>query len=305
MDEHTGKRRAAALSVASNATLIAAKLAAGIATGSVAILTEAVHSSIDLLASLVAWVSVRKADEPADADHLYGHEKMENLAAATEGALILVGAGIITYEAITRLIHGQHVHTIGVGIAVIGASAAVNLVVSRIIARRARTSGSVALEGDALHLSADALSSVAVLVGLILIAVTHAYWIDPAVALVVAAGIVTAGVRLMRRASGALVDQALPEVDVETIREAIRDVGGTRGVVGFHKLRSRAAGSRRYVDVHVQFAAGTTLESAHQTAHVLTDAIVERLDGADVLVHLEPSDRVEPGTEINAEGLSR
>ncbi|HUB76738.1 MAG TPA: cation diffusion facilitator family transporter, partial [Solirubrobacteraceae bacterium] len=163
MDEGRTKGRAAALSVASNTTLIAAKLIAGVLTGSVAILTEAVHSSVDLLASLVALVSVRKAGEPADAEHLYGHDKMENLAAATEGALILLGAAIIVYESVERFARGAHVHTIGVGIAVIGASAAVNLVVSRVIARRARDTSSVALEGDALHLSADALSSLAVL----------------------------------------------------------------------------------------------------------------------------------------------
>jgi cation diffusion facilitator family transporter len=298
MGDEQAKGRAAALSVASNAALIMAKLIAGTVTGSVAILTEAVHSSIDLLASLVALISVRKAGEPADAEHLYGHDKMENLAAATEGALILLGAGIITYEAINRLIHSARVHTVGVGIAVIGVSAAVNLVVSRIIARRARDTSSVALAGDAMHLSADAFSSVAVLGGLILIAVTHDYWIDPVVALLVAAGIVIAGARLLRRASGALVDEALPESDLETVRSTIRELGGPRGVVGFHKLRSRSAGARRYIDLHLQFATGTTLESAHQTAHVLTDEVGRRLDGTDVLIHLEPADRVEPGTEI-------
>jgi cation diffusion facilitator family transporter len=295
--EEAEKGRAAALSVASNSALIAAKLVAGVATGSVAVLTEGVHSSIDLLASIVAYVSVRKSGEPADAEHRYGHQKLENLAAATEGALILLGAGIITYEAIARLVRGSHVHTLGIGIAVVAASAVVNLIVSRIIGRRARATGSPALEGDAMHLSADAYSSLAVLGGLILIAVTHAYWLDPLVALTVAAGIVIAGVRLLRRASRVLIDEALPESDLAEIRAAIREVGTPRGVIGFHELRSRAAGSRRYVDLHVQFAAGTTLEAAHGTAHVLSDEIARRLDGADVLVHLEPADRVRPDSQ--------
>ena len=295
--EEAEKGRAAALSVASNSALIAAKLVAGGATGAVAVLTEGVHSSIDLLASIVAYVSVRKSGEPADAEHRYGHQKLENLAAATEGALILLGAGIITYEAIARLVRGSHVHTLGIGIAVVAASAVVNLIVSRIIGRRARATGSPALEGDAMHLSADAYSSLAVLGGLILIAVTHAYWLDPLVALTVAAGIVIAGVRLLRRASRVLIDEALPESDLAEIRAAIREVGTPRGVIGFHELRSRAAGSRRYVDLHVQFAAGTTLEAAHGTAHVLSDEIARRLDGADVLVHLEPADRVRPDSQ--------
>jgi cation diffusion facilitator family transporter len=292
------KQRAAALSVASNATLITLKVIAGIATGSVAVLTEAAHSGMDLIASIVAFLSVRKADEPADAGHPYGHQKLENMAGAIEGTLILFGAAIITYEALLRLIKGGHVHTIGVGIAVIVVSAVVNLVVSRIIARRAAQTGSVALEADALHLSADVASSLAVLAGLVLVAFTHAEWIDPAVALVVAAGVAVAGVRILMRSSRSLVDEALPEQELEWIRSTIRELGAERGVVGFHKLRARQAGTRRYVDVHLQFAAGTTLEAAHATAHELTSAIRDRLAGADILVHVEPRDRVEPGSEL-------
>jgi len=292
------KQRAAALSVASNATLISLKVIAGIATGSVAVLTEAAHSGMDLIASIVAFVSVRKADEPADAGHPYGHQKLENLAGAIEGTLILFGAAIITYEALVRLVQGGHVHTIGVGIAVIVVSAVVNLVVSRIIGRRATQTASVALEADALHLSADVASSLAVLVGLVLVAFTHAEWIDPAVALLVAAGVAVAGVRILLRSSRTLVDEALPEDELAWIRATIRELGAERGVVGFHKLRARRAGTRRYVDVHLQFVAGTTLEAAHETAHELTAVIRDRLAGADILVHVEPHERVEPGDEF-------
>jgi cation diffusion facilitator family transporter len=292
------KRRAAALSVASNTTLIILKVIAGIATGSVAVLTEAAHSGMDLIASIVALVSVRKADEPADAGHPYGHEKMENMAGAIEGTLILFGAAIITYEALLRLVRGGRVHTIGIGIAVIVVSMVVNIVVSRIIGRRARETGSVALEADALHLSADVASSAAVLLGLVLVAFTHAQWIDPAVALVVAVAVAIAGTRILLRSSRSLLDEALPEAELEEIRSTIRELGAERGVVGFHKLRARRAGARRYVDVHVQFDAGTSLEAAHKTAHELTNAIRDQLTGADILVHVEPRDRVEPGTEI-------
>ena len=292
------KRRAAALSVASNTTLIILKVIAGIATGSVAVLTEAAHSGMDLIASIVALVSVRKADEPADAGHPYGHEKMENMAGAIEGTLILFGAAIITYEALLRLVRGGRVHTIGVGIAVIVVSMVVNIVVSRVIGRRARETGSVALEADALHLSADVASSAAVLIGLVLVAFTHSEWIDPTVALVVAVAVAIAGVRILLRSSRSLLDEALPEDELDEIRSTIRELGAERGVVGFHKLRARRAGARRYVDVHVQFDSGTSLEAAHKTAHELTNAIRDQLAGADILVHVEPRDRVEPGTEI-------
>ena len=286
------KQSAALLSVASNSILIALKVVAGIATGSVAILTEAAHSSIDLVASLVAFVSVRKSDEPADAEHLYGHEKVENLAAWIEGALILFGAAIIGYESIVRLVRGSHVHTLGVGIAVIAVSLVANTIVSRVIARRARETESAALEGDAAHLGADAATSAAVLVGLVLVQVTGASWIDPAVALLVAGAILFAGVRLLRRSARALIDEALPEYELELIRSTVSELGAAGGVIGSHRLRARRAGSMRHVDLHVQFAPGTSLEGAHHVAHQLQHAISERLGGADVLIHAEPADSV-------------
>jgi len=291
------KTRAAALSIASNAILIALKLAAGAITGSVAILTEAMHSSIDLIASFVAYFSVREADKPADAEHPYGHDKIENLAAAIEAMLILVGSGVIIFAAVRSLANGPEVHSLGVGIGVIGLSIIANVVVSTKIARRARDTESPALEGDAAHLRTDAATSAAVLLGLVLVQVTGATWLDPVLALLVAAAIVHAGVRLLARASRVLVDEALPPQELDAVRDAIADFG-PRGVCGYHKLRARRAGSRRYVDLHVQFRSGTTLEVAHATAHALQDAIRARLRGADVLIHLEPEGSVHPGTEI-------
>jgi cation diffusion facilitator family transporter len=293
----TVKTRAAALSIASNAILIALKIAAGAITGSVAILTEAMHSSIDLIASFVAYFSVREADKPADAEHPYGHAKIENLAAAIEAMLILVGSGVIIYAAVRSLANGPEVHSLGVGIGVIAFSIVANVVVSTRIAREARATDSPALEGDAAHLRTDAATSTAVLVGLVLVQVTGAAWLDPVIALVVAGAIVYAGIRLLARASRVLVDEALPPEELDAVRDAIAEFG-PRGVCGYHKLRARRAGSRRYVDLHVQFVGGTTLEAAHATAHALQDAIRARLRGADVLIHLEPEGSVHPGTEI-------
>jgi len=293
-----GKRSGAArVSVYSNTALILLKVIAGTLTGSVAILTEAMHSAIDLVASLVAFFSIRKADEPADASHPYGHEKMENLAAAIEGMLILVGSGVIVFEAIRRLVNGGHVEKLGFGIVVVAVSIVVNIGVSGFLVRRARETDSPALEGDAAHLRTDAATSVAVLIGLILVKTTGAEWVDAAVALAVAVAIVFAGVQLVTRSGRVLVDEALPEAELEEIAGAIRGFG-PEGVAGFHKLRARRAGPRRHVDLHVQFRAGTTLEDAHRIAHELQDAIAERIRHADVLIHLEPEDRVEPGTEI-------
>src|SRR5947209_16059827 len=204
------KQRTAALSVVSNSGLILLKVIAGTVTGSVAILTEAIHSSVDLVASIVAFLSVRKAGEPADETHRYGHEKLENLSAALEGILILVGAAVIAFEAIRRLVRGGHLQTVGFGIAVVALSIVINLVVSTVIGRTARGTESAALEGDAAHLRTDALTSAAVLVALVLVQVTGAQWLDPVVALIVAAVIVPTGVRLLLRSSRVLVDEALP-----------------------------------------------------------------------------------------------
>jgi len=284
------KTRAAGLSILSNSLLIALKLAAGAITGSIAILTEAIHSSIDLVASIVAFVSVRKAEEPADEDHPYGHAKVENLAAAIEGMLILVGAGIIVYEATRRLVAEAEVESLGVGIAVIGFSTVANLAVSTYLYRQARLTDSPALEGDAAHLRTDAATSGGVLVALVLVEVTGVQLLDPITALLVAVAIVGAGVRILARSSRVLVDEALPESELDAVREAIARRGAPE-VAGFHKLRARRAGSRRYVDLHVQFADGTTLRRAHEVSHQLEGDIRARLRGADVLIHLEPEER--------------
>jgi cation diffusion facilitator family transporter len=281
------KTRAAVLSIASNTALIALKVFAGIVTGSVAILTEAAHSAIDLLASVIALFSLRKAAEPADESHPYGHAKLENLAAAIEGMLILVGAGVIVYESIHRLVAGAHVTSLGFGIAVIGLSALVNLGVSEFLYRKAALTDSPALAGDAAHLRTDAYTSLGVLAGLSLVAITGVDALDSVTALVVAVAIVGAGVRLVTSSSRVLVDEALPQDELEQVREVIRSHAGTE-VLGFHALRARRAGSRRYVDMHVQFRDGTSLERAHELAHQLQAEIRSRLRGADVLIHLEP-----------------
>jgi len=281
------KSGAAALSIASNALLIALKLAAAALTGSIAILTEAVHSLIDLVASVVAFVSVRKADEPADAEHPYGHEKVESLAATIEGMLILVGAGIIVYEATHRLVVGARVETLGVGIAVMGFSVLANLLVTTVLSRQARRHDSPALEGDAAHLRTDAMTSAGVLLGLGLVELTGNAAFDSITALVVAAAIVAAGIRIIRRSSGVLVDEALPTDELDRIEAAIASAR-TPEVAGYHKLRARRAGARRYIDLHVQYRSGTSLERAHELSHAMRDAIEAKVPSAEVLIHVEP-----------------
>jgi cation diffusion facilitator family transporter len=290
------KPAAAAVSIASNSVLIALKLAAAAITGSVAILSEALHSMIDLIASVIAFISVRKADEPADVEHPYGHEKVENVAATIEGMLIIVGAGVIVYEAVHRLAVGASVDDLGVGIAVIGFSMVANVGVSQFLSRQARRHDSPALAGDAAHLGTDALTSFGVLLGLVLVQVTGANAIDSVVAIAVAAMIVLAGVRILRRSAAVLVDEAPPPEEMDRIEAAIaRARADEPEVLGYHKLRARTTGRRRYIDLHVQFRSGTTLERAHDVAHELRNAIESDLGNAEVLIHVEPeSSRHDP-----------
>jgi cation diffusion facilitator family transporter len=299
------KAGAASLSIASNAALIVLKLAAGAITGSIAIITEAIHSGIDLLASVIAFFSVRAADEPADREHPYGHEKVENLAAAIEGMLIVVGAGIIIFEATRRLVNGSQVEDLGVGIVVIAISAVANLGVSTFLYRRARALSSPALEGDAAHLRTDVLTSVGVLVGLLLVEITGEAAFDSIAALVVAIAIITAGVRILTRSSRVLVDEAPPPAELDRIESVIAaERGRSPEIAGYHKLRARSAGARRYIDLHLQFRSGTTLEQAHEIAHLVRRAIERELPKSDVLIHTEPEDSYRP-PEVEAKGPFR
>jgi cation diffusion facilitator family transporter len=290
------KPAAAAVSIASNTILIGLKLAAAAITGSVAILSEALHSGVDLIASVIAFVSVRRADEPADVEHPYGHERLESFAASIEGMLILVGAGLIVYESVRRLVTGAGVEQLGVGIAVIGFSAVANVGVSRFLSVQARRHSSPALAADASHLSTDALSSLGVLLGLALVAITGADAIDAAVAIAVAVFIVVAGIRILRRSAAALLDEAPPPEEMDAIEAAIaRSRADIPEIVGYHKLRARTTGRRRYIDLHVQFRRGTQLERAHKCAHQLRDAIEADVKDAEVLIHVEPeSSRHDP-----------
>jgi cation diffusion facilitator family transporter len=291
------KQGAAALSIGSNAFLIVLKLVAGAVTGSIAIITEAIHSTIDLVASVIAFFSVRAADEPADADHPYGHEKVENLAAAIEGMLILVGAGVIIYEATHQLVVGSTVERLGIGIGVMAFSVLANLVVSTVLSRQARASESQALAGDAAHLRTDAMTSAGVLLGLALVEITGRAAFDPITALVVAVAIVWSGFRILRRSSGVLVDEVLPDEEMDRIEATIARTR-TPEVAGYHKLRARRAGNRRHVDLHVQYRSGTSLERAHDLAHLMRDAIEAEIPQSEVLIHVEPETSFrEPGEE--------
>ena len=287
----TTRSGAAWVSVLSNTALIVLKLFAAIVTGSIALLTEAFQSIIDLLASTIALLSIRRAEQPPDEDHTYGHEKAENLAAAFEGVLILGGAGLIIYEAAGRLADPPELESLGVGIVVIAVTIVIKLVVSAFLSRRARQFVSPALEGDAAHLFTDALSSIGVLVGLVAVAITDEVVFDAIAAILVALAIIYTGVRIVARSGRVLVDEAPPPEELDRIEAAIA-AAAIPEMIGYHNLRARRAGRRRWMDLHVQFRDGTSLERAHEAAHQLRDVIRAQVPDADVLIHVEPESSV-------------
>ena len=280
------KTGAAGLSVLSNTLLILLKLVAGILSGSVSIIAEAIHSGIDLLAALIAFVCLRIAGKPADREHPFGHGKVENVSGTIEAVLIFVAAIFIIYQAINRIIAEAIVEYLSIGIAVMAISVVVNIIVSRHLLRIARDSDSIALEADARHLTADVYTSLGVLAGLVLVQVTGLNILDPIIAIGVAIFILRAAYSLTRRAFPPLIDIRLPEDEEELIVSTMSEHMGE--LVGFHELRTRKAGSERYIELHMIMARDASIERAHSLCDHLEEDIKSRLPNIHVTIHVEP-----------------
>ncbi|MBN2495561.1 MAG: cation transporter [Deltaproteobacteria bacterium] len=278
------KSRAASLSVASNTLLTAGKLAAGIVTGSVGIIAEALHSGIDLVAALIAYFSVRISDLPPDRDHPYGHGKAESIAGAIEALLIVVAAVWIVYEAIDKLVHGAAVEMLGLAAGVMAVSAAANLAVSRYLLKVAREEDSLALEADGQHLATDVYTSAGVACGMAAVWLSGWDWLDPLAALAVAVLIGVIGIKLVRNATQQLMDHGLPEAEQAAIRAILE---AEPRVLSWHRLLTRKAGSQRYVIVHAVFPADISLREAHAVTDALECRIAEQFAPAHVTIHQE------------------
>jgi cation diffusion facilitator family transporter len=287
------KSKAALTSVISNTCLILLKVVAGILTGSISLIAEAIHSSMDLAAAVIAFFSVRVSDKPADEQHPFGHGKAENISGVAEAILIFVAAGIIIYEAIQRLITGKTLVQVDVGLGIMAASIVVNIVVSRYLLRVSRKTDSLALEADARHLTTDVMTMVGVLVGLAIVRIgqlvgVNLNIIDPIVAILVALLIMKTAYDITRKSFGGLIDVKLPEDEEDTIRSCILEHSGK--VVAFHELRTRKAGSQRYIDFHLVMPRSFNVEEAHRMCDHLEKDLEKRLSRTNVTIHIEPCD---------------
>jgi len=292
------KVRAAHISVLSNSILVSIKLAVGIFMGSVAVLSEAIHSGLDLLASIIACYAVGKSGKPADDRHPYGHGKWENVSGVVEALLILAAAVYIVYEAAHRLMGGAEIAHLGLGTAVMAISALVNWFVSRYLFKVARQTRSMALEADAWHLRADVYTSLGVLAGLALIAITNITILDSIAAIAVALLIIKSSIELTISAMGDIFDVRLPAEDEAKIRDVLSRHEGN--CIDFHRLRSRKSGSVRFIDMHIVVPRTWSIEEAHKESDRIESEIRLALPNTEIIIHLDPcSKALEPCTSCS------
>jgi cation diffusion facilitator family transporter len=284
------KEKTARLSVISNSLLVLMKFIVGFAIGSVSIISEAIHSSMDLIAAVIAFFSVRKSAEPPDAHHEFGHGKFEDISGLIEALLIFIAAILIIREALLKLI-GEPSELLKpelliFGIAVMGVSALVNWFVSQRLMKVARQSESIALECDAWHLRTDVYTSLGVFSGLILIRLTGITIIDPLFALGVAIVIMKAAYDLTRRSLSDLIDHSIPARDEQRIKEIICDHASR--YAGFHDLKTRRSGPEIFIEFHLVVPGTVTVLQSHDLSDHLESDLQVEFPRATITIHTEP-----------------
>jgi len=295
MDIQREKSLVAAASVSSNSALVLLKLVVGIIVGSVSVISEAIHSGMDLLAAIIALFAVKTSARHADEEHPFGHAKVENVSAFVEALLILLAAIWIIYEAIQKLINPQPLETVGLGVAIMLISTVANIIVSRWLFKVGRKADSPALIADGWHLRTDVYTSAGVMVGLGLIWTggyvfpgVDLHWIDPVAALAVAILILRTSYRLTIHAIRDLIDTSTPAEETKWVRDYLTKMYPTMRSV--HRLRTRKAGATRFIDVHIAVASGMSVSESHHIAKQISQNITRHFTQADVIVHIEPCD---------------
>lgn len=286
-DQSADRAKATSLALAATTVLTAAKIAVAVVTGSVGILSEAIHSALDLLSSLITFFVVRASARPADWDHPYGHGKMESLSALFEAFLLLVAGGYIVYESLSALTApGRHVEYIGWGLVVTGASVVINLYVYFQNRKVAHDQESIAIETNAYHFLTDVFSSLAVFLTLGVMQYTNWTWLDPAVALLIAAYVTWVGVDQIKKCLAELSDTALPAQEVAQVRAVLRTYEGE--FLNYHDLKTRKVGAVRHVDLHLTMCSEQKVRDAHDVCDRIEDEIGKNFKEVQVNIHVEP-----------------
>lgn len=274
------------LSIGAAIFTISLKAGAYLITNSVGLLSDALESTVNLMAALIVLAALRVALRPPDTEHAYGHDKVEYLSSIAEGFMILIAAISISVTSINRLLNPQPVEQIGIGLVISAAASVVNLATAVILRHAGRRYRSVALEADAHHLMTDVWTSVGVIVGVGAVGVTRLEWLDPVIALAVAANITWTGLRLVQRSALGLLDTALPTEECQKIQAILKQY--RREGIQTHALRTRQSGARRFISLHVLVPGGWTVSHGHDLLERLEADIRAALPQTTVFTHLEP-----------------
>jgi len=286
------KKKAALFSIISNSFLIISKLIIGLLSGSVSILSEAIHSLIDLLASFLAFFSVKISSEPADKDHQFGHGKFEDLSGGIEGILILIAAGYIIYEAAKKLISGPSLHMETIpGIIVMLISIIANILVSSNLFKVAKKTDSIALLADAQHLRSDIYTSMGVLIGLIIIKITGLSIFDPIIAIFIALFIIRTAIQLCRASFKNLLDASLPDDEKRIIIKIIRKYISTE-IQGIKNFKTRKAGSSKLIEFTLIVPIDMTIKEGHDICDKIEAELSKEIKNLEITIHIEPCNTV-------------
>lgn len=282
----TQKKLAAGVSITSNATIILLKFIVGAITGSISIISEAIHSFSDFLASVLTFFAVSRSAEPADKEHPYGHGKYEDMSGFIEGGLIVFAGLFIIFEASKKLLTGYHSQTEPLlGIFVMGFSVLANYFVSCFLFHVAKKSDSVSLFADAEHLRTDIFSSLGVLLGLVLIKVTGYSILDPIIAIIVAVIIIRAGIVISKETLNNLLDGSLPEVELKKIEAILKE---NKSIKGYKNLKARKSGQYKSIEITVFFEPEMTISQCHKICDEIEAQISKELSFANIIIHSEP-----------------
>lgn len=278
--------RFAWLSIVAAVITIGLKLVAFLVTGSVGLLSDALESVVNLVAAIIALIALNIAARPPDDDHAFGHDKVEYFSSGVEGTLILLAAASIAFASIQRFINPQPLDDIGIGLVISAVASLVNGGVAIVLMRAGREYQSITLEADAKHLLTDVYTSAGIIAALVVVNATGWTWLDPVIGVVVSINILLSGVSLVRRSALGLMDTAISTdaiAQVETIFDRYRQQG-----VDFHALRTRDAGARQFVSVHVLVPAGWTVQRGHNLLEQIESDVRYALPRSHITTHLEP-----------------
>ncbi|WP_144938006.1 MULTISPECIES: cation diffusion facilitator family transporter [unclassified Paenibacillus] len=278
--------RAASLSIISNFFVVTLKLIVGVLTGSVAVISEAIHSSLDLMASVIAFFSVRISSKPPDKDHPYGHGKFENVSGTIETLLIFVAGIWIIYESVQKLLHPEPIRLPILGVTAMLIGAGINLIVGRIVKNVGEKTQSVAMRSNALHLLTDVYSSLGVALSLLLVSLTDFYLLDPLIGIAIAVYIMKEAFSLGKESFLPLLDTRLSKEEEKLVREIIDSY--KEEFIEYHALRTRRSGPEEHIDFHLVVPSDTDIVTAHDLCDRIESDLQKVLHAPKVFIHLEP-----------------